>query len=119
MKYQDLPETTIRAAAELLESGAQEDAASAIVSVSLHNSDRAAIETLLLRAAASTSPLIRGNALVGFGHVARRFGSLDRQAVEPLICTGLIDPDPYVRGHANSAVDDVAQFLGWRPGARG
>jgi len=114
--YPDLPQVTASAATDLLESGAPE-AAAAVVAVALHSSDQASIENLLVRAAGSASALIRGNALLGFGHVARRFGSLSR-AAEPLICAGLVDPDPYVRGHANSAADDVAHFLGWRPSAR-
>jgi hypothetical protein len=59
---------------------------------------------------------VRGNALLGFAHLARLHGGLglDRSRVEPLIRAGLEDPDAYVRGHAGDAADDVAHYLGWR-----
>ena len=59
---------------------------------------------------------VRGNALLGFGHLARLHGgiALQRTIVEGLLRAGLEDGHPYVRGHAGAATDDVAHFLGWR-----
>jgi hypothetical protein len=57
---------------------------------------------------------VRGNAVLGFAHLARRFRRLDRAAVEPLVAAALSDPDPYVSGHAQEAVDDLRLFLGWQ-----
>jgi hypothetical protein len=56
---------------------------------------------------------VRGNAILGFAHLARRFRRLDRAVVEPLVVTALSDPDPYVSGHALEATDDLRHFLGW------
>ena len=56
---------------------------------------------------------VRGNAVLGFSHLARRFGRLDSAARE-IIEAGLRDGDSYVRGHANAAADDVQHFLGWK-----
>ena len=56
---------------------------------------------------------VRGNAILGFGHLARIHGQLDRSVVLPIIEAGLVDSHDYVRGHANDAADDIEHFLGW------
>jgi len=61
-----------------------------------------------------SDPIVRGNALLSFGHFARRFGSAHRKLVEPLIQEGLRDKSPYVRGHALDAADDIDHFCTWK-----
>lgn len=56
---------------------------------------------------------VRGDALSGFGHLARRFGILDRNRVKRLIDIGLHAQHEYVRERAASAADDVETFLAW------
>ena len=81
--------------------------------VSLHATDPAWAEEICVRLAAHRVPNVRGNAVLGFGHLARRFGKLDRARVEPLVRAALRDADAFVRGQASSAADDVQHFLGW------
>ena len=57
---------------------------------------------------------VRGNAILGFGHLARTSGALDRERVKPLIEGALHDPEEYVRGQADSAARDVTFYLGWQ-----
>ena len=57
---------------------------------------------------------VRGNALAGFGHIARRAGTLSRPRVHRLIQIGLHAHHEYVREQAASAADDIETFLGWR-----
>lgn len=57
---------------------------------------------------------VRGNALRGFGHLARRFGILDPNRVRPLIENGLRARHETVRREAESAADDLETFLAWR-----
>jgi hypothetical protein len=57
---------------------------------------------------------VRGNAILGFGHLARTCKALDERQVKPLIEAALHDGDEYVRGHADSAASDVVQYLGWQ-----
>jgi len=56
---------------------------------------------------------MRGNALLGLGHLARLHRMLDRHIVQPLIEQAFRDDNDYVRGHAREAAEDVTQFLGW------
>lgn len=66
-----------------------------------------------IRLARHDAPLVRGNALVALGHLARRFRALDETQVRPLLEAGLQDPDDAVRAMARSAADEAHQFLHW------
>ena len=59
-------------------------------------------------------PTVRGNALLSFGHFARRFHCAHRKLVEPLLQKGLMDKNPYVRRQAETAADDIDQFCTWK-----
>ncbi len=56
---------------------------------------------------------VRGNYILGFGHLARTTGKLDKERVMPVVSSALTDPHEYVRGHAHDAVDDISHYLGW------
>ena len=83
------------------------------VAASLYSDDLEWAQRLCVRLARYPHFNVRGNAILGFAHLARRFGRLDRAAVEPLVLEALADSDSYVRGHADAAVDDLRHFLGW------
>lgn len=54
---------------------------------------------------------VRGNAVLGLGHIARTCGSLDLARAVPIISRALSDPHAYVRGQADSAASDVQVYL--------
>lgn len=56
---------------------------------------------------------VRGNAVAGFGHLARRFGHVEPQGVRRRVEIALRDPSAYVRSQARSAALDLHTFLGW------
>jgi len=97
----------------LLDAGQSESAARALIGLVLHSSALAPALEVALSAARSPDLIVRGNALLGFGHLARRFGEIPRNPVYDLVVRGLADPDSHVRGQADAAADDLAQFLGW------
>jgi len=82
--------------------------------VSMDPPDPAWAESVCIRLATHPDPTVRGNALLGFGHLARTTGELDKKTVRPLLKAGLRDPHPFVRGQADAAWDDVRHFLKWR-----
>lgn len=57
--------------------------------------------------------VVRGNAVYGFGQLARRFGRLDPHLVKRLVDRALHDRSEYVRERALSAADDLATFMAW------
>lgn len=52
--------------------------------------------------------------MLGFAHLARRFGELSEERVRPLVEAGLADSDTDVRGAADDAADDIEIYLKWR-----
>jgi HEAT repeat protein len=51
--------------------------------------------------------------MVGFAHLAERFGVLDAARVRPILEAGLRDREQYVREQAAAAVEALDQTLGW------
>ena len=70
-------------------------------------------QSICICLAAQSDPVVRGNAILGFGHLARRFGCLDKNTVLPLVEAALRDSHQYVRGQAVSAADDITHYLHW------
>lgn len=86
----------------------------AVVAVAMYDADWRYAQDLCIRLSAHQDFNVRGNAVLGFGHIARVHRQLDRDTVQPIIEAALRDPDDYIRGHATDAADDTAQFLGWK-----
>ena len=71
-------------------------------------------EAICIRLSQHPNWNVRGNAILGFGHLSRVYPQLNLGVVKPLIEAALHDEHPYVRGQASGAADDVEQFLGWK-----
>ena len=84
-----------------------------ILEISGESGDRDLAENCCLRLARHRNAMVRGNALLGFGHLARRFGRLDANRVKRLVDTGIHDGSDYVREQARSAAEDLKTFLAW------
>jgi hypothetical protein len=52
----------------------------------------------------------RGNAILGFGHLARLFGRLGDES-PGIVKRGLVDTSTYVRGQAYAAAGDLQNSL--------
>jgi hypothetical protein len=91
----------------------------AVLSAALYADDGEWAESVCERLARHEHPTVRGNAVLGFGHIARLQRTLRRTYVRFIVEAALKDPDPYVRGQAESAADDLEQFLGWPIGREG
>jgi hypothetical protein len=83
-----------------------------VLAVALHADEGPWAAAVCLQFARHSHVNLRGNAILGLGHLARRFGRLDPVARE-VIEDGLRDGDDYVRGQAEAAADDVHHFLRW------
>jgi len=92
-----------------------EDAQRALVELTLHGSlDPVWAETVCLDNSTHPDEGIRGNAVLGLGHLARTEGlSLEARVVET-VQRALQDESACVRGHADSAADDIQQRHGWK-----
>lgn len=117
MRYESIPELDAAAVSAAIERDDPDELLYVPVSVSLYAEDLAWAEAICVRLAHHDHFNVRGNAILGFAHLARRFKTLDRARVAPLVRAALNDPDAYVRGHAHDALDDIRHFLGWDPRA--
>ena len=61
----------------------------------------------LIALAAHPNTDVRGNALIGFTHLASRFADLDLARVRPVLEAALQDPEQYVRDQAEAALDEL------------
>jgi len=86
----------------------------AVLSAALYSDDAGWAEDVCVRLSHHEHFNVRGNAILGFGHIARIHGKLTKSKVMPLIESALKDESDYVRGQANSAAADVEWFLKWR-----
>ena len=84
------------------------------IAVSLDPPDCAWAQEVCIRLAAHGDAHVRGNAILGFGHLARICGALDATRIRPLIDAAFDDESDYVRGQAHAAAGDLAHFLGWQ-----
>ncbi len=86
---------------------------SLILDVALEGPEREWAEACCAQLARHRSALVRGNAVQGLGHLARRFGQLDPNRTRRLVEVALVDRSDYVRGQAESAARDLETFLSW------
>ncbi len=114
LRYETIPELTRAEIEAAISRDRADELLYAVLSAALHADDPAWAEAICLRLTNHPHPNVRGNAVLGFGHIARLHGQLDASRVLSVIEAALIDPDVYVRGQANAAADDVEHFLGWR-----
>ena len=85
-----------------------------VINVVLSSDDFEFAQDLCVRLAHHPDEWVRGNAILGFGHLARLDRKLDRKRVRPLILAARHDPSKVVRGQAECAMSDTRTFLRWR-----
>lgn len=87
------------------------------VSLSLYDSNPKWVQLVCFGLSAHAHPVVRGNAVLALGHLARRFGKLDfEDVVKSVVEEAFHDSDDYVRGQADAAADDIEQFTDCRIG---
>lgn len=95
-------------AAEALESGDIDRVSSALVALSIYESDWLHAQDVCLKFLGSDVSDLRGLAVTCLGHIARVHGRLDIDKVVPAL-TALLD-DPEVAGRVEDALDDISMF---------
>jgi len=83
-----------------------------VVGMNAADCEREWVEDICLRLAKHEHFNVRGNAVLGFGHIARTCRALNAAAAVPVIAAALDDPHEFVRGHAESAAEDLEIYLG-------
>jgi hypothetical protein len=112
-RYEEIRGYTQLEALDALQRGDADELRVVVIGIALHHHDPVFAEQFCFQLATHDNDVVRGNAVLGFGHLARRFGELSIDGVKRLVEASLADPSEYVRGHAWAAADDVTHFLGW------
>jgi hypothetical protein len=82
-----------------------------IVAASLYEDDFNIAYGACMRLSTHADEVVRGNAILGLGHLARLFEQLGPEAPE-IVKRGLTDSSAYVRGQAHATAGDLQHFLG-------
>ena len=112
-RFQDLLQCTGEDVAAALRRNDPDELALMSITMAMISSDNQAVQKVCVCLCTHHSTRVRGNAVTGLGHLARRFRELDECIIKPLVEAALADQDEYVRTHARSAADEIHQFLGW------
>jgi hypothetical protein len=113
LKYERIDEVTREAVEQALREDNPEVLLRVVIAVSMYEPDWRYAQDLCIRLSFHIHFNVRGNAVLGFGHIARVHRQLDQAMVQPIIQAALRDEDSYIRGQAHSAMDDTAFFLKW------
>jgi hypothetical protein len=107
--YSDVSEYSRERVIEALERDDPEELLQVAISVSMYFPGFEFAQQVCVQPASHEHCNVRGNAVLGFGHIARRF----RRLVKPLVEGALKSGNKYVNGQPWAASDDIAHFWGW------
>jgi hypothetical protein len=113
MKYEEIQQMSAEQIDSIILRNQPDELLIAVLSAALYADDVKWAEDVCAKLANHENDNVRGNAILGFGHIARIHGKLTESKVRPLVEAALRDNSKYVRGHADAAADDIAHFLGW------
>ena len=113
MQYEEIPELTRGEIHAAIERDNPDELLYAVLSAALYDPDPIWAAGICLKLASHPHFNVRGNALLGFGHIARLHGTMDRNLVQPIVEAALRDPHDYVRAQADCTLDDFEVFLKW------
>lgn len=82
-----------------------------VVGMNAADCDREWAENICVSLADHPHFNVRGNAVLGFGHIVRTCRALNTEKVLPIIDKALRDDHEYVRGHAEDALSDIKIYL--------
>ena len=114
MKYEEITELSKTEIEAAILRDNPDELLYAVLSAALYSEDSAWAEDVCVRLATHEHYNVRGNAILGFGHIARIHEKLDEAKIKPLVEAALEDESEYVRGQAENAKDDIKFCLRWR-----
>ena len=113
MTYKPIPEMTRAEIEDAVEADNPDELYIAVLAAALYSQDLEWAQSICLALSSHPHWNVRGNAVLGFGHLARLHGSLNEERIKPVIESALTDSEEYVRGQAYAAMEDVEQYLEW------
>lgn len=99
-----------QALAEAIQANDPDVLAPMIIAAALYEDDFDTAYAACVKLSSHLDENVRGNAILGLGHLARLFGRLGEEAPS-IVKRGLTDASSYVRGQAYAAAGDLQHFL--------
>lgn len=93
----------------MIEGADSSAAAPSIIGLALYHCDGGATEALLSELSTHPDEVLRGNAVLGLGHLARRGHQLSPESLAA-VAQALASESEYVRGQATAASEDIEFF---------
>ena len=84
-----------------------EEVLGATIEIALGSSDPIWATECLIRLAQHPDTDVRGNAMIGFAHLAGRFEDFEKEKALPVLEAGLQDLKPHVREQAEAALGEL------------
>ena len=113
MFYEEIPEFDRADVLAAIERDDPDELLYAVLSAALYDPDPTWATSICLDLASHAHFNVRGNAILGLGHIARLHRTLDRALVQPVVERALLDEHEYVRSQADNTADDLYVFLKW------
>lgn len=112
--YESIPKLTQSEIKGIISRNEPNELLVAVLAAALYSEDRVYAAEVCTSLSDHPHFNVRGNAILGFAHIARMDGELDESTVKPIILNALSDEHEYVRGHAFDAKEDIEHYLGWK-----
>jgi len=114
MQYEEIPNLTVSEVEMAIQNNNPESLRVVPISVSFYATNLRWAEQICLHLSKHPNNNVRGNAILGLGHLARRFGTLTQVLVQPVLEQALQASNVFIRGQAEAAAGDIELFLKWK-----
>ena len=89
VKFEDIP--------DILKRNEPSELLHVPIAVTMNDDDQNFCEEICLKLQDHPEPQVRGNSILGFGHIARRFGNFKNERILELVNLALLDESKIVR----------------------
>jgi hypothetical protein len=113
MKYENHRETAKEEIKRIIIRNDPEELIYMVVSVGLFEEDYDFAYKIVFKLSCHPDHKVRGNAILCFGYLARRFRKLPEEQVKPIIELALKEKKGFIYDQAWAAATDIQEFLGW------
>ncbi|NBI11824.1 hypothetical protein D1641_17805 [Colidextribacter sp. OB.20] len=99
-------------AVQILRSGSNKEKAELAMALGFDCPDYGFAQSMCIQLLQAEDEIVRGNAIIGLAHIARRFGKLDKRVVKPYLLRELRE-NIKCKDFIADAVHDINMYLGW------
>ena len=97
---------------QILKNGSDEEKADLAIALGFDCPDYGFAQSMCIQLLQIENECIRGNAVIGLAHIARRFRKLDKRVVKPYLLREL-RKNEQCRDLIAEAISDINIYLGW------